>query len=190
VKKSVLDYILKVRLPVTVFVMAMAFALTYYVSRPERDYLGYSPDQPINFSHKLHAGNMKIDCQYCHTAVEKGRHAGIPSADICMNCHSVARKDRPEIKKLTKYYEQNKPIPWKRVHRVPEFAYFNHSFHVNKGIDCKHCHGEVGQMDKIAQVHSFTMGRCLYCHRNPYERMPELKGVVNRGRTDCWACHR
>ena len=190
VKKTALDYLLKVRVPVTVFVILAAFAITYFVSRPERDGIGYKPEQPIDFSHKLHAGEMNIDCQYCHIGVEKQRHATIPAASICMNCHSVARKNKPEIMKLTEFYESGKPIPWKRIHKVPDYAYFNHSVHVNKGIECAKCHGEVEKMDKIRQVRSFTMGACLDCHRNAHAEMPELADKIKKGPEYCSACHR
>lgn len=188
-KKRLLDYTLKVRIPLILLVVALSFVLTFYFSRAERDGVGYQPEQPINFSHKLHAGDMAIDCQYCHTGVTKGRHALVPSTNICMNCHTVARKDKPEIIKLTKYYEENKLLPWKRIHKVPEYAYFNHSVHVNKGIECESCHGDVSQMEKIEQVKSFTMNACLDCHRNPEEKLPYLK-TVNKGPENCWACHR
>jgi hypothetical protein len=189
-KKTALDYILKVRVPIALFVIIASFSITYYLSRPERDGIGYAPDQPINFSHKLHAGQMRIDCQYCHVTADKSRFASIPSTQTCMNCHTIARKDRPEIIKLRKYYEENKPIPWKRVHKVPEFAYFSHSSHVNKGIDCAKCHGNVASMDKITQVSSFVMSACLDCHRNAHDRMPELKAQINKGPDYCNACHR
>ncbi len=188
-KKRLLDYTLKVRIPLVVFVAVISFVLTFYLSRAERDSVGYSPEQPIKFSHKLHAGSMKIDCQYCHTGVTKERHALVPSVNICMNCHTVARKDKPEIIKLTKYYEENKILPWKRVHKVPEYAYFNHSVHVNKGIKCESCHGDVAQMEKIKQVRSFTMNSCLECHRNAQAQLPYLKNIKN-GPENCWSCHR
>ncbi|MCE1187608.1 MAG: cytochrome c family protein [Ignavibacteria bacterium] len=187
--KNFLDYLLRIRLPITLFVVIVAFSLTFYLSRAERDGVGYSPDQPIKFSHALHAGQMAIDCQYCHVSVEKSRHAGIPAVSVCMNCHSLARKDRPEIIKLTEYSTSGKPIPWKRIHRVPDYAYFNHSVHVNKGIVCESCHGKVPQMEKIAQVNPFTMGACLDCHRNAPTKLPYLKNVKN-GPEYCWACHR
>ena len=101
--KRALDYALKVRLPITVIVILMSFALTFYVSRAERDGQGYQPDQPINYSHKLHAGEMDIDCQYCHVGVEKTRHAMVPPAETCMNCHKFVKTDSPEIKKLRAY---------------------------------------------------------------------------------------
>lgn len=188
-KKSFIDYALRVRLPVILFVIVLSFAVTYFASRAERDGVGYSPDQPILFSHKLHAGDMKIDCQYCHTGVEKSRHAMIPPAETCMNCHRIARKDRPEIIKLTKYYTEGVAIPWKRIHKVPDFAYFNHSVHVIKGIDCVNCHGDVKQMEKVAQMNSFTMSACLDCHRNAHQRFPKLANL-NVGPDNCFACHR
>ncbi len=184
-----LDYILRIRLPLTIFVIVIAFTITYFISRAERDSVGYSPEQPIAFSHALHAGQMAIDCQYCHTGVEKSRNAGIPSVSVCMNCHTQARVDRPQIIKLREYYELNKPLLWKRIHKVPEYAYFNHSSHVNKGIVCQSCHGDVGQMDKISQVNPFTMGACLDCHRNAQQKLPYLTNVKN-GPEFCWACHR
>jgi hypothetical protein len=188
-KNSLLDYILRIRLPITVFVALSAVVITYYAGRAQRDGVGYSPDQPIAFSHKLHAGDMKIDCQYCHTGVETSRHALVPSTETCMNCHSVARKDRPEIIKLTSYYEEGKAIPWKRIHKLPDYAYFNHSVHVNKGIDCESCHGDVPQMEKISQMNSFVMSSCLDCHRNIHKNLPNLKNI-NNGPDNCFACHR
>lgn len=188
-KKTVLDYTLKIRLPIILFVIALTFVITFYVSRPERDGIGYAPEQPIKFSHKLHAGDMAIDCQYCHTGVAKGRHALVPSVNICMNCHAVARKNQPEIIKLTEYYETGKPLPWKRIHKVPEYAYFNHSVHVNKGIECISCHGDVAQMEVVSQVRGFTMTACLECHRNPHEHLDYLE-KVNIGPDNCAACHR
>lgn len=188
-KNSILDYILKIRFPLILLVIILSFIVTFYVSRTERDSIGYAPEQPIAFSHKLHAGEMDIDCQYCHTGVSKGRHALVPSVNICMNCHTVARKDKPEIIKLTEYYESGNLLPWKRVHKVPEYAYFNHSVHVNTGIECESCHGDVSQMDVIKQVKGFTMTACLDCHRNPHEQLLYLE-KVNNGPDNCAACHR
>ncbi len=191
-KKTVLDHALKVRLPITIVVVLISFALTFYLSRAERDGVGYSPEQPINYSHKLHAGTMKIDCKYCHNAVDKSRHAMVPSASTCMNCHQIARKDKPEIIKLKAYYDSGKPIPWKRIHKVPEYAYFNHSAHVNKNIDCISCHGDIAKMEVVEQVHAFTMGKCIECHRNPADKMPYIKDAasIQKGPENCGACHR
>ena len=191
-KKFLLDYNLKVRVPVTIFVITAVFAITYYASYAERNGIGYSPQQPIAYSHKLHAGTMQIDCKYCHTGVEKSRVASIPSVDICMNCHTMARTDRPEIQKLKAFFDEGKPIPWKRIHRLPEFAYFSHAAHVTKGIDCINCHGDIKQMDVVGQVNSFTMGACLDCHRNPEIRIQNFQNISNlkKGPENCSACHR
>ncbi len=184
-----LDYILKIRVPVTVFFIILSFAITYFVSRPERDGIGYAPEQPIPFSHKLHAGEMGIDCKYCHTSVEKSRFASVPSLNICMNCHTVSRKDRPTIIQLTTAYQNNQPIKWKRIHRLADFAYFNHSVHVNRGISCEECHGDVKNMDVVKQVSSFTMASCLDCHRNAKVKLNYISSI-NNGPENCFACHR
>ena len=99
--------------------------------------VGYAPIQPIPFSHKLHAGTRKIPCLYCHSNAERSRHATIPSTNVCMNCHLVARTDRPAIQQVTKLYEEGKPIPWVRVHRVPDYVYFSHQWHIARGFPCQ-----------------------------------------------------
>jgi len=191
-RKSVLDYILRIYLPVTLLVVVATYAVTYFVSRDERYHIGYAPQQPINFSHELHAGQMGIDCQYCHTTVSKGRHAGVPAVSTCMNCHSVARTDRPEIIKLTEFYKNDQPIPWKRIHKLPEHVYFNHSVHVNKGLDCAECHGPTKNMAVVAQVKPFMMADCLQCHRTAPEKYPHLVNLtgLKKGPENCAACHR
>lgn len=191
-KKTVLDYALRVYLPITLLIVLVTYSVTYFASRDERYNVGYQPTQPINFSHELHAGKMGIDCQYCHTGVAKGRQAVIPAANTCMNCHSVARKDKPEIIKLTSFYNEDKPIPWERIHKLPEHVYFNHSVHVNKGLECKECHGQVQNMAKVAQVKSFMMSDCLACHRSAPEKYPHLVNLtgLKKGPENCSACHR
>jgi hypothetical protein len=190
VKKLHIDRVIKVRLPITIVIVIFTITATFFATKAERDGIGYQPDQPINYSHALHAGHMEIDCQYCHTGVEKTRHASIPSASICMNCHQVARRESPEIQKLVEYYTEGKPIPWKRIHKVPDYAFFNHSVHVNRDINCVHCHGDIASMTKVSQKESFKMSACLSCHRHPEERMPELKGKINIGPETCATCHR
>jgi hypothetical protein len=188
-KKALLDYTLRIRLPIILFVGAFFFIATYFFSRAERDGVGYSPVQPIAFSHKLHAGTMHIDCKYCHSAVTASPHATIPSVATCMNCHTIARKNKPEIIKLTKYYEEGIALPWKRVHRIPDYAYFNHSVHINKGIECASCHGMVEDMDGALQASEFTMAACLNCHRNAPTILVNIHGVKT-GPENCYACHR
>ena len=127
---------------------------------------GYAPKQPIAYSHKLHAGEYKIDCNYCHTGVNRGQSAHIPSANICMNCHGVIKKESPEIQKIYAAIENNQPIEWVRVHNLPDFAYFNHAQHVNVGgLQCQQCHGEIQNMEVVEQRSSLTMGWCIDCHR-------------------------
>ncbi len=187
--KPLLDYTLRIRVPIIIFIILISGTVTYFVSRAERDGVGYSPVQPIAFSHKLHAGTMQIDCKYCHIGVTTSPHALVPAVSTCMNCHSIARKDRPEIVKLTKYYESGTALPWKRVHRVPDYAYFNHSVHVNKGIDCVNCHGNVQDMDADVKVMDFTMAACLNCHRNAPTILANVPGI-GKGPDNCWTCHR
>lgn len=194
-KNFLIDYNLKVRLPILIFVVLAVFAITYYMSYAERVGVGYQPIQPINYSHKLHAGDMKIDCRYCHSDVEKSRNANVPSAKVCMNCHTIVKKESPEIIKLTEYYTKGIPIEWKRVHSLPDFAYFNHSVHVNKGIDCANCHGDVSGMEVVEQVKDFSMKACLDCHRNPDKIITKIvpgkmKSQINNGPTNCSTCHR
>ncbi len=168
---------------------------------------GYAPKQPIAYSHKLHAGQYKIDCNYCHTGVNKGKSAHIPSANICMNCHGVIKKESPEIQKIYAAIEQNKPIEWVRVHNLPDLAYFNHAQHVNVGnIQCLHCHGQIEKMEVVQARSSLTMGWCIDCHRKTevntkdnayYDKLVALHRkesreplkVANIGGIECAKCH-
>lgn len=134
---------------------------------------GYAPTQPIAYSHQLHAGQYEIECQYCHTGVEIGKSANIPSANICMNCHmhiqNVGGQEgiSPEIAKLYDAYDNNRPIEWVRVHNLPDLAYFNHSQHVVVGgVECQTCHGPIEEMEVVYQHSTLTMGWCIDCHRN------------------------
>ncbi len=131
----------------------------------------YQPDQPIWFSHKVHAGQNQINCEYCHFTAETSMHAGIPPASVCMNCHSQVksgkRTGKKEIAKIYAAIKENKPIEWIKVDNLPDFVYFNHEQHVKVGkLDCTECHGDVAQMDQIAQVKDLSMGWCLDCHRS------------------------
>ena len=186
----------------------------------------YSPVQPIKYSHKIHAGDYKIDCKYCHSVAEKSRSASIPSVNTCMNCHRyVTARDKydgkvsPEIQKIydaigfdaenQEYiagYEQ-KPIKWVRIHNLPDLAYFNHSQHVKVGkVECQRCHGEIQEMDEVAQFAELTMGWCINCHRETgidaenndyYEQVhaqmklegKSYKTVAENGGLECGKCH-
>lgn len=144
----------------------------------------YSPDQPILFSHKVHAGQNKIDCEYCHTSAEESIHAGIPSTQLCMNCHSLVKEGTQtgtkEISKIYSSLENNKAIEWVKVHNVPDHVYFSHAQHVNAGkIECEECHGQVEEMDRIRQVESLGMGWCIECHRTAEVRFSDNKFYKN-----------
>jgi hypothetical protein len=134
---------------------------------------GYAPTQPIPFSHKLHAGQLGLDCLYCHGQAERSKHATVPGMDTCMGCHSVVRTDRPAIQDLTRYWENEEPVPWVRIHSLPDHAFFSHKAHVAAGVDCQTCHGPVETMDIVYQYVDMSMGWCMNCHRNDdYLRTP------------------
>ncbi|MBN1339899.1 MAG: c-type cytochrome [Bacteroidales bacterium] len=139
---------------------------------------GYSPEQPVWFSHKVHAGQNKIDCLYCHSAAPESKSAGIPGTDVCMNCHNVVRNGKQtgeaEIAKVLASWEKGIPIRWIRVHNLPDHVFFSHAQHVNAGRrQCAECHGPVEKMDKIVQVESLGMGWCIQCHRTTHVRFAE-----------------
>ena len=127
---------------------------------------GYAPAQPIAFSHKLHAGDNKVPCLYCHYGARSSRHAGIPSSSVCMNCHGLLEKQTVEIERFEEAAQLDRPlVSWVKVHNLPDFVYFNHSRHVLSGVACQRCHGDVENMQRIEQVMPLTMGWCLACHR-------------------------
>ena len=149
---------------------------------------GYAPDQPVKFSHKLHAGDLKMDCQYCHFAADKGRHAGIPPTELCLNCHSQVKTNSPEIKKLQEALDSGENIQWNRVNFFPDYAYFNHAQHVNVAhLDCKQCHGPVDEMEIYYQHEKLNMGWCINCHRDKGIAPPEDHKRAAGG--DCQKCH-
>lgn len=123
--------------------------------------------QPVQFSHAHHVGGLGIDCRYCHTSVDSARFANIPPTKTCMNCHSQIWSTSPYLEIVRASYRDDKPIKWMRVHDLPDFAYFNHSVHVKKGVGCSTCHGRVDQMPLMFQQNTLQMEWCLDCHRNP-----------------------
>jgi hypothetical protein len=135
--------------------------------------------QPIQFSHKHHVGDDGIDCRYCHTSVEKSASAGMPSTAICMSCHKQIWADSPYLKPVRESFRDNKPMEWVRVHDLPDFAYFHHAIHVNKGVGCSTCHGRVDQMAVVSQAQSLQMEWCLECHRAPEKFVRPKKEVFN-----------
>src|SRR5215510_201898 len=123
--------------------------------------------QPVPFSHEHHVSGIGIDCRYCHTSVETSAFAGIPPAATCMNCHRQIWSDSPMLEPVRESYRTGKALSWVRVHDLPDFAYFNHSIHVARGVGCASCHGAVDRMPLMWQTAPLTMGWCLDCHRNP-----------------------
>jgi len=136
-------------------------------------------EQPVQFSHKHHVGDDGIDCRYCHTGVESSAFAGIPPTATCMNCHSLMFVDSPYLEPVRASYASGEPINWVRVHDLPDFVYFNHSIHVNKGVGCVSCHGRVDEMPLTHQVASLQMEWCLDCHRNPQEVLRPKDEIFN-----------
>ena len=124
-------------------------------------------EQPIQFSHERHVAGNGIDCRYCHTSVEKSRVAGIPPTKTCMNCHAEIFSNSPFLEPVRASFATNQPLRWTRVHDLPDFVYFDHSIHVNKGVGCTTCHGQVDRMPLMWQEQSLQMEWCLDCHRNP-----------------------
>ena len=167
---------------------------------------GYSPSQPIAFSHKLHAGDNKVPCLYCHYGARSSRHAGIPSSSVCMNCHGLLEKQTVEIEQFKEAAQLDRPlVAWNKVHNLPDFVYFNHSRHVlsrapefPSGVPCQTCHGPVETMARIEQVTELTMGWCLTCHRehagvptSTLERAAKRFSERPKPATglDCASCH-
>jgi hypothetical protein len=187
-----------IALGVFLFAGALGASFGAYVLWPSRREAGYEPRQPIAYSHKLHAGELEIECLYCHSQADKGPHATVPSVSTCMKCHEqVQTKDddgnlTPETAKLLEHWERKTPIVWNKVSDLADFAYFDHSRHVNVGVECEECHGPVDTMEHMRREFGLKMSWCLECHRRqPQEGDPALeRGDAMRGPIHCTACHR
>jgi len=154
---------------------ALVAGVWYYFT-PKYTRVGYQPMQPVAFSHGIHVEQLGLDCRYCHDDVEKSWYSNVPSASSCMNCHTLVLKDSPKLELVRESAAPGgRPIPWVQVHKVPDFVYFNHAVHVNRGVSCVHCHGRIDQMDEVRHEKSLSMAFCLECHRNPgdYLRPPD-----------------
>jgi hypothetical protein len=190
-----LDWLLRLALPVTMAAVFGAALVVGWTTEPNKLVIGFAPKQPIAFSHKVHAGDNKIPCEYCHTSPTRSPVAGIPAVETCMNCHRVAKPGTDAIRELTAVYEQGQALKWKRVHRLPDYVYFDHRPHVNAGLDCAVCHGAVSEMEVLGQRMSMRMGNCLSCHRSvqDYIAAPAYKAPLDpalKGPDNCFACHR
>jgi len=172
---------------------------------------GVAREQPVPFSHRHHAGELGIDCRYCHTAVEEQASAGIPPTQTCMNCHSRIWSDSPTLEPVRASYRTDTSIEWIKVYDLPDFVYFNHSIHVSRGIGCASCHGRVDEMNLVRQMPSLQMEWCVDCHRDPAQHVRPREEVFNmawqaadqeklgvelvkrygiESRDDCSICHR
>ena len=151
----------------------------WYYCTPKYLRVGYQPIQPVAFSHAIHTDHVGLDCRYCHSAVEKSWYSNVPSAGTCMNCHSVILANDPRLSLVRESAATGKPIPWVQVHKVPDYVYFNHSVHVNRGVSCVHCHGQVNKMDEVRHEKSLSMTFCLDCHRNPAPNLRPLDKITD-----------
>ena len=170
----------KVMAVTTLLVPVVAIGALWYTARtPFVTNEGIEYDQPVQFDHRHHNWEQGIDCRYCHTSVEVSATAGIPSTTLCIGCHNQVWNKSPRLEPVRKAFFEQKPIEWIRVHDVPEFVYFNHSIHVNKGVGCITCHGRVDQMPVIHQAMPMTMQWCIACHRTPGPSLRPVELVTN-----------
>jgi hypothetical protein len=151
----------------------------WYYFTPKYTRVGYEPTQPVPFSHKIHAGQLGMDCRYCHSFVETAAHSNVPTTQVCMNCHSQVQKDNPKLQAVRESWQTGKPIQWIQVHKTPDYVYFNHSAHVNRGVSCVSCHGRVDQMEVVYHAESHSMDFCLTCHRAPENALRPVAEVTN-----------
>jgi len=160
--------------------------LNYYFT-PKYTRVGFQPTQPVPFSHSIHVKQLGLDCRYCHDGVEKSWYSNVPAADTCMNCHSAVRADDPKLEPVrASYKDANKPVEWVQIHKLPDYVYFNHSVHVNRGVSCVECHGRIDQMDEVRHEKQFSMTFCLDCHRelspengDPNKRLRPLDKITD-----------
>jgi hypothetical protein len=186
--------------------------LVYYGGSPETTDVGYAPEQPVPFSHRLHAGELGIDCRYCHNTVEQAATAAVPPTATCMNCHQRIAPESEKLRPVRHSAATGEPVPWVRIHDLPDYVYFDHSIHLAKGIGCVSCHGRVDTMDVVAQRETLSMGWCLECHRKPEPHLRPIDRITDLGwvpdedgdvlgarlrkeydvnpTTDCSTCHR
>jgi hypothetical protein len=162
----------------TVFPLYLAVLVPYTLQASTLNN-NYMPTQPIPYSHALHAGQLGMDCRYCHNTVEKAGEAAVPPTETCMNCHAMIWKNAPQLQALRDSYTSGKPIAWVKVHDLPDYVYFNHSAHVNVGIGCNQCHGQINHMEVVYQAQPLNMAWCISCHRSPADHLRPRDQVTN-----------
>lgn len=175
---------LPIKLAVALLFLAggAALAVTYYFTNKYTEQ-GYQPSQPIPFSHKLHAGDLQMDCRYCHSFVEVSGHANVPTNETCATCHTAStmqvKTESPLLEKVREASEKGTGVEWTKVHQMPDYVYFNHSVHIARGVSCVSCHGKVNEMEVVFKDQPQSMGWCLDCHRNPEQALRPLDQVTN-----------
>ena len=157
----------------------LAVGGVWYFFSPEYTDVGYMPHQPVPYSHKLHVGELGLDCRYCHVSVEVSPVANVPPNNACLNCHNVVKRDSEKLAPLFQSQETGTAMRWIRVHNIPDYAYFNHSAHVFAGVGCRSCHGNIHEMEEVRQVEPLSMSWCLDCHRNPEPHLRPKDEVTN-----------
>ena len=164
---------LKIMICGIVIVTALVGA-TWYYDTPKYTRVGYMPTQPVPFPHDLHVTQLGMDCRYCHNAVEVAAHSNVPDTQVCMNCHTQVQKENPKLEPVRSSWTTGQPVPWVQIHRTPDYVYYNHSAHVNRGISCYSCHGEVNHMPVVY--------RCQTSQHGVVPRMPSRPGEIFCGR--------
>jgi len=185
----------------------VTFGIWYYFS-PKNTQVGYAPEQPVPYSHKLHAGELGIDCRYCHANIERSQEAMVPPTQACIGCHAVVKKDSPKLAAVRASWTSGTSVEWVRVHRLADYVYFDHSVHLAAGVGCVSCHGRIDRMDVVRQDKPLNMGFCLECHRDPKPNLRPKDQITNmtwtpsaeeaaqfaeatvRGPEHCTGCHR
>ncbi len=203
---------------ITIVITIVVGLILFFVSAPviqSSEYItgvNLVPDQPVPFSHQHHAGDLGIDCRYCHQNVESSSFAGMPAASVCMHCHSQIWPKTAMLEPMRQAYETDAPLAWTKVYKLPDYVFFNHAIHINKGMGCSSCHGNVKQMPLMHKANSMQMKWCLDCHRNPEKFVRPKSEIFNadwvppddggalaaklvreykiQKRTDCYTCHR
>ena len=153
----------------------------WYFFSPRFLDVGYAPTQPVPYSHKLHAGQLGLDCQYCHTSVAISKQANVPATQTCMNCHNQIKTDSEKLAPIRESWATGQPVEWVRVHNLADYAYFNHAAHVTVGVGCESCHGRIDKMEVVYQAEPLSMGWCLDCHREPEKFLRPVEEVTTMG---------
>jgi hypothetical protein len=151
----------------------------WYYGSPKYTDVGYRPTQPVPYSHKLHAGDLDLDCRYCHNLVEASPEANVPPTKTCMNCHTLILPQSEKLLPIRESFADRTPMRWVRVHKLADFVYFNHSAHLSAGVGCADCHGNVAEMEKVTQVQPLSMSWCLDCHRQPETHLRLREELTN-----------